>query len=191
MGVYSLPLSDFGNGTDVLVRTLRHLAFFEMKNILVPIDFSGATARVLDLAQQLGKAFGATIHLVHVREIPAPLPVSPLGYGALGMPEMVPGPISEISAQSIAPDEEEKKKLDGWRTEIERGGLNVRLHEPTGDVVEEILECAGAMEADAIVMGRHGHSAMYNLLVGSVTEGVLKRASCPVVLVPSAESKKS
>ena len=160
-----------------------------MKFILVPIDFSAATPHVLDLARQLGKAFGAQIHLVHVREIPAPLPTSPLGYGALGMPEIVPMPISEISAQSIAPNEEEKKKLEEWEAAIESDGLQARLHQPTGDVIEEILECANAMKADAIVMGRHGHGAMYNLLVGSVTEGVLKRAACPVVLVPSAKTK--
>ena len=160
-----------------------------MKFILVPIDFSAATPHVLDLARQLGKAFGAQIHLVHVREIPAPLPTSPLGYGALGMPELVPMPISEISAQSIAPNEEEKKKLEEWEAAIESDGLQAKLHQPTGDVIEEILECANAMKADAIVMGRHGHGAMYNLLVGSVTEGVLKRAACPVVLVPSAKTK--
>ncbi len=156
-----------------------------MKNILVPIDFSDATSRVLELARQLGKAFGATIHLIHVCEPPAPLPTSPLGYGALGMPEIVPMPISEISAQSIAPNEQEKKKLDEWKAEIERGGLKATLHAPIGNVVEEILKYENAIKADAIVMGRHGHGAMYNLLVGSVTEGVLKRANCPVVLVPT------
>ena len=160
-----------------------------MKTILVPIDFSGATSRVLDLARQLGKAFGAQIHLIHVREIPAPLPTSPLAYGAPGMPEMVPVPVSEIVAQPIGPNEEEKKKLKEWKAEIERAGLNVSVHEPTGDVVEEILECGKTTKADAIVMGRHGHGAMYNLLVGSVTEGVLKRAKCPVVLVPATEQK--
>ena len=162
-----------------------------MKNILVPIDFSDATVRVLDFARELGKAFGAGIHIVHVREIPAPLPMSPLGYGALGMPEMVPGPVSELVTQPMAPNEEERKKLDEWKTEMERAGLEATLHEPTGDVVEEILQCANAIKADAIVMGRHGHGAMYNLLVGSVTEGVLKRAPCPVVLIPSGEHKKS
>jgi nucleotide-binding universal stress UspA family protein len=157
-----------------------------MKTILVPIDFSAATSHVLDFARQLGKAFGAQIHLIHVREIPAPMPTSPLGYGALGMPEIVPMPISDLSAQPIAPNEEEKKKLDEWKAEIERVGLGVTINEPAGDVIEEILECARTEKADAIVMGRHGHGAMYNLLVGSVTEGVLKRASCPVVLVPSS-----
>lgn len=153
-----------------------------MKNILVPIDFSNATGRVLDLARQLGKAFGATIHLVHVREISAPLSVSPLGYGALGIPEIAPTPISEIG-----PNDEEKKKLDEWKTAIEQMGLKVLVHEPTGDVIEEIVRCAQKMKSDAIVMGRHGHGAMYNLLVGSVTEGVVKRANCAVVLVPAAD----
>jgi nucleotide-binding universal stress UspA family protein len=162
-----------------------------MKNILVPIDFSDATSRVLELARQLGKSFGAEIHIVHVRPIPAPLPASPLGYGALGMPEMVPGPVSQVVAQPIEPNEEEKKKLNEWKTEMERAGLSATVHEPTGDVVEEILECAQKMKADAIVMGRHGHGAMYNLLVGSVTEGVLKRSTCPVLLVPSGARKKS
>ena len=40
-----------------------------MKNILVPIDFSGATPGVLYLARQLAKGFSAQLHLIHVREI--------------------------------------------------------------------------------------------------------------------------
>ncbi len=160
-----------------------------MKTILVPIDFSAATPHVLDLARELGKAFGARIHLIHVHDIPAPLPTSPLGYGALGMPEVVPMQMPGISEQSIVPNEEEKKKLNEWKLEIERTSLGVTVHEPMGDMIDEILKCAQSIHADAIVMGRHGHGAMYNLLVGSVTEGVLKRATCPVLLVPSAPSK--
>ena len=159
-----------------------------MKTILVPIDFSGATSHVLDLAQQLAKAFSAAVHLVHVREIPPPLPASSLAYGGLGMPEMVPVPVPEAIGQPIPPNEEEEKKIEQWKKEIAGAGLIVTLHKPTGEIVEEILHCAGEVKADAIVMGRHGHGAMYNLLVGSVTEGVLKRATCAVVLVPSAKS---
>jgi nucleotide-binding universal stress UspA family protein len=40
------------------------------------------------------------------------------------------------------------------------------------------------------VMGSHGHTALYDLLVGSTTHGVLMRAQCPVVIVPSAKQKK-
>jgi nucleotide-binding universal stress UspA family protein len=51
-------------------------------------------------------------------------------------------------------------------------------------VAEEILNQAGVLQADLIVMGTHGHGAMYKLLVGSATKGVLKRSKRPVLLVP-------
>jgi nucleotide-binding universal stress UspA family protein len=78
--------------------------------------------------------------------------------------------------------------LTDWQKEIAQTGVRVTLHEPVGDVVEEILRTGGAIKTDLIVMGRHGHGAMYNLLVGSVTEGVLKRSSRPVLLVPASRS---
>ena len=159
-----------------------------MKNILVPVDFSAATPPVLALAQTLGNAFNARIHLIHVREI-APLPATPLTYSALGMPEMVPAPVPEVLTQPAVPNEEEEKKLEQWRSEFARAGLEVALHKATGGVVDEIVRSGDEVKADAIIMGRHGHGAMYNLLVGSTTEGVLKRARCPVVLLPSSEAQ--
>jgi nucleotide-binding universal stress UspA family protein len=161
-----------------------------MKSILVPIDCSDATARVLEFARKVAQAFAAEVHLVHVREIQSTLPVTPLGYGGLGMPEMtpisgVPVPVPEAIAPVAQQDE---KKLKEWQQELMREGLRVKLHQPSGDVLEEILQRVDAVHADLIVMGRHGHGAMYNLLVGSVTEGVLKGSTCPVVLVPSVKS---
>src|SRR5207302_4918991 len=75
-----------------------------------------------------------------------------------------------------------------WQKEIAQDGIKVTLHEPSGSVADEILDQADAVEADLIVMGTHGHSAMYNLLVGSATKGVLKRATRSVLLVPRAKS---
>jgi nucleotide-binding universal stress UspA family protein len=162
-----------------------------MKSILVPIDCSAATSRVLELARKVAQAFSAEIHLVHVREIQSTLPVTPLGYGGLGMPEMVPMagvpvPVPELITPTAQQNE---RKLKEWQQELVREGLRATLHQPSGDVLEEILQRADAVHADLIVMGRHGHGAMYNLLVGSVTEGVLKRTTCPVLLVPSGEPK--
>jgi len=159
-----------------------------MKNILVPIDCSAATPRVLELAQQLGRAFSAELHLVHVREIPTSIPMVPLSYGALGMPETVPmagAPVSEAIARAIPPNEIEQSKLAKWQEEISDAGVKVTVHEPTGNVLGEILNRAEALNADLIMMGTHGHGAMYNLLVGSITEGVLKHSKRPVLLVPS------
>jgi nucleotide-binding universal stress UspA family protein len=160
-----------------------------MKRILVPIDFSDVTLRVIDLAQQLAKALDAEIHLVHVKELTAAAAPGTLGYGLAGMPELapmsgVPLPVFYPMPQTVPVDEDEKSKLTHWQDKIAQSGVKVTLHEPTGAVVEEILNEADVVNADLIVMGTHGHGAMYNLLVGGVTKGVLKRSTHPVLLVP-------
>ena len=160
-----------------------------MKRILVPIDFSDATLRVIDLAQQLAKALDAEIHLVHVKEFTAAAAPGTLGYGLAGMPELapmsgVPLPVFDPMPETVPVDEDEQSKLTDWQEKIAQSGIKVTLHEPTGAVVEEILNEADVANADLIVMGTHGHGAMYNLLVGGVTKGVLKRSTRPVLLVP-------
>jgi len=105
------------------------------------------------------------------------------------MPELapmsgVPVPVFDPMPQIMPLDESQKSKLAQWQKEIAQGGLKVTLHEPTGMVAEEILLQADSLNVDLIVMGTHGHSAMYNLLVGGVTKGVLKRSARPVLLVP-------
>jgi len=88
-------------------------------------------------------------------------------------------------ADPVPEDQEQKSKLAQWQREIAQAGIKVTLHEPTGAVAEEILNQRDAINADLIVMGTHGHDAMYNLLVGSATKGVLKHSTRPVLLVPA------
>jgi len=156
-----------------------------MKRILVPIDFSDVTPRVIGVAQQLAKALDAEVHLIHVRELSAAAAPGALGYGLAGMPELapmsgVPVPLFDPMPQTMLVDESQKSKLAQWQKEIAQGGLKVTLHEPTGTVAEEILLQADSLNADLIVMSMHGHGTMYNLLV----EGVLKHSTRPVLLVP-------
>jgi nucleotide-binding universal stress UspA family protein len=164
-----------------------------MKCILVPIDFSDVTPPVIDLARQLAKALNAEIHLVHVKELTAAPTPGTFGYGLAGMPELapmagVPVPGFEPMPKTVPKDEGQTSKLAKWQQEIARDGIKVSLHEPTGTVAEEILNQADELNADLIVMGTHGHGAMYNLLVGSATNGVLKNSSRPVLLVPAPKS---
>jgi nucleotide-binding universal stress UspA family protein len=161
-----------------------------MKHILVPIDFSDATPGVLDLARQLAKGLDAEIHLVHVKELSAAAAPGTLAYGLAGMPELapmsgVPVPVFDPMPEPVPEYEEQTSKLAQWQKEIAQAGIKVSLHEPTGAVAEEILNQADVINADLIVMGTHGHGAMYNLLVGSTTKGVLKHSSRPVLLVPA------
>src|SRR6266487_5543587 len=164
-----------------------------MKRILVPIDFSEVTPPVIDLAREFAKALDVEIHLVHVKELTAAAASGTLGYGLAGMPELapmsgVPVPGFQPMPETIAEDEGQKSKLAKWQEEIAQDGIKVSLHEPTGTLAEEILNQADALNADMIVMGRHGHGAMYNLLVGSTTKGVLKHSTRPMLLVPGPKS---
>ena len=164
-----------------------------MKRILVPIDFSDVTPSVINLARQLAKALDAEIHLVHVRELTAAATPGALGYGLAGMPELAPMagvPVAgfEPMPNPMVENEDEKSKLACWQKEIAQDGIKVTLNQPTGAVAEEILNQADAINADLIVMGIHGHSAMYNLLVGSATKGVLKHSTRPVLLIPRPKS---
>lgn len=164
-----------------------------MKRILVPIDFSDVTPAVINLARQLAKALDAEIHLVHVKELTAATAPGPLGYGLAGVSELapmsgVPVPGFEPMPEAISEDEGQTSKLAKWQEEIAQDGIKVSLHQPTGAVAEEILNQADALDADLIVMGTHGHGAMYNLLVGSATKGVLKHSTRPVLLVPGPKS---
>jgi nucleotide-binding universal stress UspA family protein len=109
------------------------------------------------------------------------------------MPELAPMsgvPIVgfEPMAETISEDAAQKSKLAKWQEERAQDGINVILHEPTGAVAEEILNQADALNADLIVMGTHGHGAIYTLLVGSATKGVLKHCTRPVLLVPGPKS---
>lgn len=151
---------------------------------------------VLTLARQMARAFDAELHLVHVREIAA-VPVFPaatIGYPGIGMPEMgmaggMPAGVAGC-VPSDPSDEGKKSRLDSLREELTRDGLRAFAHERDGTVVEEVLQAATDISADLIVMGSHGHGSVYNLLVGSVTEGILKAGRLPVLLVPAPVPEK-
>lgn len=145
---------------------------------------------VLALAREMARAFEAELHLVHVREVAA-IPVYPaatIGYPGIGMAEMnMTGgvmPVPEVVPEP-QPNEKQKSRLDVLVEDLTRRGLKVSATERDGSVVEEILQAADDIAANMIVMGSHGHSSVYNLLVGSVTEGILKAQRRPLLLVPA------
>ena len=145
----------------------------------------------LTQARAMARALGAELHLVHVREIAA-VPVFPaatIGYPGIGMPEMGMTGGLPVGAPSYLPldlpNDKEKGPLEKLQEELTRTGMSTIAHEREGSVVEEILTTAQEISADLIVMGSHGHGSVYNLLVGSVTEGVLKAGLRPVLLVPA------
>ncbi|MDP3073928.1 MAG: universal stress protein [Opitutaceae bacterium] len=145
-----------------------------MKTILVPVDFSRATDAVVAQAVDLAEAVSARVVLLHII-LP---PVMVAEYGALM------GRIDEIR---VAGEKAAGVMLERLQKTCERRGLTVDTRQFTGSVVALIAEQAKTLGADFIVIGSHGHTALYDLFVGSTTHGVLRRAPCPVLVVPPAK----
>jgi nucleotide-binding universal stress UspA family protein len=145
-----------------------------MKTLLVCVDFSDVTDAVLAQACTLARAFDERVILLHV---------------AATEPEFIgfsPGPesVRQVVAEGMWQEHARAQEL---KVSLEAQGLSVESLTVQGEVAEAILDHASRLEADMIVMGSHGHGALHNLLVGSACEHVLRKASCPVVVVPAPE----
>ena len=147
-----------------------------MKTILVPVDFSPTTRQVIAAAHPLAEASGAQVTLLHV--IQPPLVSSDYGLTIDMMREAL------VASQKTA-----AKQLAHVEQLLVAQGLNVTTRLIEGFPPEQIVEQARRLRAAYIVMGSHGHTALYELLVGSTAHAVLKHTPCPVLIVPSVRQK--
>lgn len=151
-----------------------------MKNLLVAVDFSDVTHRVVATAEQMARAFGAKVWLLHV--VPEISPMASLGE----VPFHWPASEAELSERFP----EEQRQMQGLLADLKGKGLNAESLLIRGFAVIEILAMAEQYEIDMIVMGSHGHGAWYELVVGTVSEGVLRHSPCPALIVPSPKPQK-
>lgn len=144
-------------------------------SILVPVDFSAISERVCRVAAVAAKARGVKIWLIHVAE-PEP---EFIGYD--------PGP--DVVRHQVASElRKEHRQLQELADRTAALGVEVTPLLVQGPTVETILEQADRHSVDLIVMATHGRGLMYQMLVGSVSEGVLHRTNVPILLVPARES---
>ena len=147
-----------------------------MKTIVALIDFSDVAFKVLLQAHALAKAFQSQVVILHVLE-PEPMVV---GMG------MTPTILREPSSEELKVDQE---RLNELRESMANAGVQVTAEQIQGPTVDKILTETDRLGADLLIMGTHGHGALYNLFVGSVTDAVLKRTKCPVLVVPDDYKK--
>ena len=143
-----------------------------MKTILVAIDFSDCTEDVIKCAMEFAHAFRAELALVHVA---APDPDF-VGYDA--------GPQS-VRDQLAHQFHREHRDLQAIEGTLKNQEIPCRSLLIQGVTVEKIVEETKRLDVGLIIMGSHGHGALHNLLVGSVTEGVIRKTCCPILIVPS------
>ncbi len=147
-----------------------------MKSILVCVDFSDVTPRVVGTAARMALGVGARLNLVHV--------VMPEAAFSAASPYFAP---TQTVLERRATDVEMKQLRELADSKV-CPEVETECFVREGPHVDEILAQADDTKADMIVMGSHGHGALYELFVGSVTEGVLRHARIPVLIVPSRMS---
>lgn len=147
-----------------------------MERILAAVDFSPVSNQLIEQAVSLARVFSAELILLHAA---APDPDF-VGY------EAGPQTVRDSRAHELRDEHRDLQR----RAEALRGeGLAVESFLIQGPAREVILERASHFAVDLIVIGSHGHGALYRTLVGSVSEGVLRRATCPVLVVPARPSE--
>ena len=141
-----------------------------MKKILVPMDGSSAAMRALKQAVALARLSpGASIHLVHAHE-------EPLVYGEIAVyvpREKMESLQRQHSEALLAPAE----------AELKAAGVACTKDVLSGSIGQVIAAHAERLGCELIVMGRHGKTALGDLLVGSVAQKVLRATKLPVMLV--------
>ncbi|MEW8050959.1 MAG: universal stress protein [Candidatus Thiodiazotropha sp.] len=138
--------------------------------ILVAVDLSESTAKIVEKAEELAIALSAKLWLLHVAE-PEP---DFVGY------DVGPQSVRDTLSQTF---HEEHRQIQEIAERIRDNGIDATALLVQGATVETVMQEASRLGVDMIVIGTHGRGAMYQLLMGSVTKGVLHAADCPVLVV--------
>ena len=141
----------------------------QIRNILVPVDFSPHAAEALEVAAGLAETFSAKIHLLHCYQINVG-GVSPYG---IVMPESLDRQVREAA----------EAKLSEWREKTAKRGLEVEQSVTPLFPSEAIANLAEEIPADLIVMGTRGLSGLKHVVLGSIAERTVRIAACPVLTV--------
>ncbi|WKZ57281.1 MAG: universal stress protein [Bdellovibrionota bacterium] len=151
------------------------------KNILVPTDFSDASRHAFTLARYHAEVEQAHLHLLTI--IQSPLALSPYDLPLFTTAQ------AEIEQEMLGAT---NKKLKETAEEF-FAGLPVTTHTEftTGNIGDEICSFAKEHHIDLVVIAGQGHGALSRFVLGSVTDRVVRTATCPVLVVPWTKTGSS
>jgi nucleotide-binding universal stress UspA family protein len=126
-----------------------------MRHLLVAIDFSEQTPRLIATAKELATSVGCPVRLFHVLE--------------------------ESDEDSRASNE---RQLEEMAEKLKKDGIQVTSVVESGPIVTRILEELQKQDVDHIIMGTHGRSGLMEVFLGSVSKGVIQNSALPITLLP-------
>ena len=142
--------------------------------ILAAVDLAGPSDRALDVAGNMAARTDGHVYVLHVAE-PDP---DFVGYD-IG-PDVVRDQVAEEYHR-------EHRQVQALAEGLRQKGIGATALMIQGAIVETILREADRLEVDFIVVTSHGHGAAFDLLIGSISKGVVHKSTRPVLVVPSTE----
>ncbi len=139
---------------------------------LVAVDLSESTQIIVKKAKEIAKPLSAKVWILHNVE-PDP---DVLEFKA------DPQTAREALAKNF---HREHRQIQKIAKQLRKTGLKTTALLVHGATVDTILKEASKLDVDMIVVGSHGRGAMYQVLLGSVSEGILHKSRCPILVVPT------
>ena len=136
---------------------------FPAKKIVCPTDFSEGSFQALTQASELALLFGAEIYLIHIVDL-----LPPMTEPGLPLPQ------EELHEAAVA-------RLREVAESLTTKGVRTQAFVGDGNAATEIVRMAQELGADLIVIATHGNTGWRHLAFGSVTEKVVRLATCPVL----------
>lgn len=147
-----------------------------INTILIPTDFSEVANNALNYALQVAEKCGASIHILHVKQVPM-------------IDATYPADTYQLYAAEL--EEYEQKSMQKLEESLlQKTTVKRTFHSVMGFVSDEIIAHAEAHNIDLIVMGTTGASGIAELLVGSNAASVIGKSITPVLVIPPAHSYK-
>ncbi len=140
----------------------------EIKKVVVPVDFSSTTNKVVDYAMMVADKLGAEVLFFHaINDFQ--------GYDMMLVHPSFIGMTKDLEKES-------KERINSLVDEYKGREYGVGGDVAIGDAAEEIIKYAQEQNADMIIIGTHGVKGLEKILMGSTAERVVKNAPCPVLI---------
>lgn len=135
-----------------------------IKKILVPIDYSESSMNALESAIYIAERHNATLHILHIRDI--------------------------LFETNESQNQDSAKEFYNAKAGnlVTKHGLKTNITFAEGLVGHVIVRYVFEMKADLVIMGSHGEAGYRNFFIGSNSYYVIKRAACPVLLIPPGKN---
>ena len=158
-----------------------------MKQLLAAVDFSKTTNAVLEQAAKLATALDAKLWIVHVTSDETQAMAYESAQFTGYAPEFInlPGDVKLARDLSAEEFKREHAQLLEISASLRERGIDAQALLLKGDAAKLILEKAKDLQAEIILLGSHGHGLLHKALLGSVSEAVMHKAPCNVMVVPT------